>query len=124
MAEEFAFRPVTEKYAMDFGLLLNVPRLLVETNPSRQSYLATEILFNAIASFFKVSEATIHKHCQPSRRGLDGVPGRKPKIPAPSKCQTVAEIAHKFDQGRPVGYEAILDWIYTNDQLVILPDTL
>jgi hypothetical protein len=35
-----------------------------------------------------------------------------------------AEIAHEFDQGRPVGYEVILDWIYPNYQLVILPDTL
>jgi hypothetical protein len=35
-----------------------------------------------------------------------------------------AEIAHEFDQGRPVGYEVILDWIYPKHQLVILPNTL
>jgi hypothetical protein len=114
MTEGFTFGPDPEKYA------------------ARQIYLATEILRGkeervpvaAIASFFKVSKGTIHQHWQRCRKGPVRLPGRKPTIPAPIKRQMFTHIAHEFDQGRPVGYEAILDWIYTKHQVLILPDTL
>jgi hypothetical protein len=132
MTEGFTFGPVPEKYAVDFALLLDNPRLLAETDPARQIYIATEILrgkeervpFAAIASFFKVSKGTIHKHWQRCRQGPVRLPGRTPTIPAPLKREMFTDIAHEFDQGGRVGHAAILNCIYTKHQLLILPDTL
>jgi hypothetical protein len=132
MTEPPTFGPIPEKYVPDFALLLEDPRFLAETDPARQVYIAIEILrakgeripFDVIGSFFRASKGAVYTHWKRCRRGPIRLPGRTPKIPPPIKAQMFAYIADQFAQGRPVSYEGILDWLYTEHHLLILSDTL
>jgi hypothetical protein len=122
---------VPAKYLVDFRALMQDPAFVDETDATWQMVTATHSLhhraekvpFSAIASFCNVSKGTIQKHWKRSRRGM--LPhGRQSAIPDPIKCQMFEFIMGEFVQGRPVGYETILDWLYAEHHLAILPDTL
>jgi hypothetical protein len=50
--------------------------------------------------------------------------GRRALIPDDIKALMFAYVTHEFRRGRPVRYDAILDWLYAEHHLSIIPDTL
>jgi hypothetical protein len=64
-----AFGTLPEKYVLDFTLLLQDPRFLVQINPAQQIEIATKILrgkgervtFEVIGSFFRVRRVRRHR---------------------------------------------------------------
>jgi hypothetical protein len=122
---------VPEKYQANFSTLLQDPLFMSETDGTEQMITATDILhgkkdkipFSAIASFFNVAKGTIHQHWKRSRRGMFPH-GRPVTIPDEIRSLTFKHITQEFEQGCPVCYDTILDWLYCEHHLTVLPDTL
>jgi hypothetical protein len=110
---------VPVKYHADFFRLLEDPVVINQTNDALHMVIAIEILsakvdevpFEMIASFFNTPRRTIHKHWRRSRRGMFEH-GRQSILAVDSKAQMFTYIIAEFEQGNPVSYDTILDWLH------------